>query len=157
MDDNKYRIKLDLAAIEPQTQVLELLHKAAFRSGLANSLFVPPHNVGKHCPDTLNAFVTANLRADNAAVVGVGIQHDRLVAYAQQLSLKAGQAPSLPASKVHGGDVRVETGGSMAYVAIGAPGAALTDAKSMLALAIAQRVLGTGILPLFLLLNYLLN
>ena len=123
---------------------MELLHKVAFRAGLANSLFCPSHKVGKHCSDTLNNFVAANLRADNAAVIGVGIDHDRLVAYAQKLALKAGQAAALPASKVHGGDGRVETGGSLAYVALAAPGAPLSDSKKALTLALIQRVLGHG-------------
>lgn len=123
---------------------MELLHKAAFRSGLANSLFCPAHKVGKHCADTLNSFVASNLRADNAAVVGVGIQHDRLVGYAQQLALKAGQSAGLSASKVHSGDARLDTNSPLAYVALAAPGAARSDAKKTLALALIQRVLGTG-------------
>lgn len=116
----------------------------AFRSGLANSLFCPSHRVGKHCSDTLNSFVADNLRADNAAVVGVGIEHDRLVAYAQNLALKAGKPTTLPASKVYGGDARVETGGPLAIVALAAPGAGLSDVKNVLALALIQRHLGVG-------------
>jgi len=142
--DNIFRIKLDLASIQPQTQVLELLHKVAFRSGLANSLYCPSHLVGKHSPEILQSFVDANLRADNATVVGVGVAHDRLVAYAQSLALKAGQPAPVAASKVNGGDIRLETGGPLAFVAVAVSGASLTDTKKMLAFALLQRFLGVG-------------
>lgn len=127
-----------------QTQVVELLHKVAFRTGLANSLFCPQHLVGKHTSELLQSFVAANLRADNAAVVGVGISHDRLVAYAQSLALKAGQPASSAASKVYGGEVRVETSSPLAYVAVAAVGASLADTKNVIAFALLQRTLGTG-------------
>ena len=100
--------------------------------------------VGKHTSELLQSFVAANLRADNAAVVGVGISHDRLVAYAQTLALKAGQPGSLAASKVHGGDVRVETNSPLAYVAVAAAGASLADTKNAIAFALLQRTLGAG-------------
>ena len=84
------------------------------------------------------------MRADNAAVVGVGIPHDRLVAYAQSLALKAGQSGPVVPSKVHGGEVRVETCIPLAYVAVAAPGASLADTKAMVTFALLQRALGTG-------------
>lgn len=143
--DNMHKIKLDLAAVEPQTQVIELLHKVAFRTGLANSLFCPPHLVGKHTPDSLQSFVAANLRSDNAAVVGVGISHDRLVAYAQSLALNPGKPVSVIPSKVNAGEVRVDTNSPLAYVAVATAGASLADTKSMITFALLQRTLGTGI------------
>jgi ubiquinol-cytochrome c reductase core subunit 2 len=124
--------------------VIELLHKVAFRTGLANSLFCPSHLVGKHTSELLQSFVAANMRADNAAVVGVGIPHDCLVAYAQSLALKAGQAGPVAPSKVHNGEVRVDTSSPLAYVAVAAPGASLVDTKAMVTFALLQRALGTG-------------
>lgn len=120
------------------------MHKVAFRSGLANGLYCPNHLVGKHSPETLQSFVAANLRADNANVVGVGIAHDHLVAYAQSLALKAGQSAPVATSKVNGGDIRLETGGSLAFVAVAAAGSSLVDTKKMLAFALLQRFLGVG-------------
>lgn len=92
----------------------------------------------------LQEFVAANLRADNAAVVGVGIPHDRLVAYAQTLALKPGKGNSLTPSKVHGGDIRVEGNSPLAYVAVAGPGASLADTKSVIAYSLLQRALGNG-------------
>lgn len=98
-----------------------------------------------HTSEMLQSFVAANLRADNAAVVGVGVPHDRLVAYAQSLALNAGKAgSSLVPSKVHGGDIRVEGNSPLAYVAVAGPGASLADTKNLIAYALLQRALGTG-------------
>lgn len=105
--------------------------------------------VGSHSSELLQSFVAANLRADNAAVVGVGVPHDRLVAYAQSLVLKAGQPGQLAPSKVNGGDLRVETNSPLAYVAVAAAGAPLADTKNVIAFALLQRSLGTGTFFLF--------
>lgn len=48
LGDNKPRVKVELAAREPSTLALDLLHKAAFRNtGLGNSLYIENHNLGK--------------------------------------------------------------------------------------------------------------
>lgn len=124
-------------------KALELLHRAAFRSGLGNSLFCPSFKVGKHSSAALSQFVTANLRADNAAVVGVGIAHDQLVAYAQSLCLAAGHGHTA-ASKTHSGEMRVETTGALSFVAVGTTGASLASTKDVLSFALLQRIMGTG-------------
>jgi len=141
--DNADLMKLDLAGVSPQTTVLELLHKVAFRSGLGNSLFSPDHLVGKHTSEVMHNFVAGNFCANNAAVVGVGVPHGDLVAYANTLTLQSG-AGSSAASKVNAGETRIEKGGAMSYVAVATEGASLSDSKNMMALALLQRVLGTG-------------
>jgi len=141
--DNTAELKLDLAALTPQTKVLEMLHKVAFRSGLGNGIFCPDHLVGKHTSEVMHQFVANNFRADNAAVVGVGIAHEELVAFAEKLGLEAGQG-SASASKVNAGELRVETGGALSYVAVATEGVSLSDKKSMLVMALLQRVLGSG-------------
>lgn len=143
MSDNAFRVKLDLAALGPQVQVVEMLHKAAFRSGLGNSLFCSAISAGKVSPGALQQFTADNFRADNAAVVGVGIPHDILVSYAQSLSLKAGSG-KVAASKMHAGEVRQETAGDLAFVAVAAAGASLDNAKNLVTFALLQRALGTG-------------
>jgi len=45
LSDNKWRLSLDLAEQTNQSKAAELLHKAAFRTGLGNSLFAPDHMV----------------------------------------------------------------------------------------------------------------
>ena len=52
------RLKLELATRTPATKALELLHSAAFRSGLGNSLYCPDHKVGSHGTADLAAFTS---------------------------------------------------------------------------------------------------
>lgn len=57
---------------------MEALHKAAFRGGLANSIFCPSYMVGKHSSENLHSFVNSNFAASRTAVVGLGVNHDYL-------------------------------------------------------------------------------
>nr|BAM19309.1 ubiquinol-cytochrome c reductase complex core protein [Papilio polytes] len=42
LTDNLPRLRYDIAALPPQVRAVDLLHKAAFRRGLGNSLFIAP-------------------------------------------------------------------------------------------------------------------
>lgn len=145
LNDNIYRIKLDLAAVNPQAKAIDLLHKVGFRHGLGNSLFCPSHMVGKHSSEDLKQFVSTSFTSKNAAVIGVGVPHEQLVEYAQKLSLVSASSGSSAASKIHGGDVRVELGGNTAHVALATAGGSLSDFKNALVFALLQRVLGSGL------------
>ena len=72
------RLKLDLATRSPATQALELLHQAAFRTGLGNSLYSPGHKVGSHGTAVINQFVSKHFTSGRAAILGVGISHQAL-------------------------------------------------------------------------------
>lgn len=144
LNDNMYRIKLDLASVQPQAKAIDLLHKVGFRHGLGNSIFCPSHMVGKHSSEDLKQFVSTNFITKNAAVIGVGVPHEQLVDYAQKLSLLSGSSGPSAASKVHGGDVRVELGGNTAHVALATAGGSLSDLKNALVFALLQRVLGSA-------------
>ena len=50
------RMNFDLASVDLPTQTLELLHKAAYRTGLGNSLYSPEHMVGMHKTQALLDF-----------------------------------------------------------------------------------------------------
>lgn len=141
--DNAALMKLDNAGLTPQTTVLEMLHKVAFRSGLGNGLFSPDHMVGKHTSQVMHEFIAGNFCSNNAAVVGVGVPHEDLVAYANSLNLKSAGS-NAAASKVCGGEVRIEKGGPMSYVAVATEGASVSNQKNMLVFALLQRVLGTS-------------
>merc|ERR1712123_51936 len=116
------RMKLELASASPATQAVELLHQAAFRSGLGNILYSAPAKVGSHGPAQLGQFVAKHFTTNRAALLGVGISHSNLNKYASLLHLDTGAGPSATASKYAGGELRVETGGNVAYVAIAAGG-----------------------------------
>merc|ERR1712123_468108 len=138
------RMKLELASASPATQALELLHQAAFRSGLGNSLYSAPAKVGSHGPAQLGQFVAKHFTTNRAVLLGVGISHSNLNKYASLLHLDTGAGPSATASKYAGGELRVETGGNVAYVAIAADVAGVVNVADCMAAFLLQRVLGMG-------------
>ncbi|GLV42288.1 Lysophosphatidylcholine acyltransferase [Carabus blaptoides fortunei] len=144
LSDSLPRLKLELASLSPQVRAVNFLHRVAFRQGLGNSLFCAKHRVGKLSSETLQHYVANNFTTNRAAVVGLGVNHDQLVKYAQNMCLESGAGTSASASKYYGGEVRSEKGGDLAFIAVGTEGAALSNQKEALAFAILQRALGVG-------------
>jgi len=138
------RMKLDLATRSPATQALELLHQAAFRSGLGNSLYTPDHKVGSHGTAVLNQFVAKHFTSGRAAILGVGISHQALTKYAELLKLEAGSGPSTVAPKFNAAELRVDVPGGMAYVAVGAPTGGAVNVAEAMSNMLLQKILGTG-------------
>merc|ERR1711962_1581774 len=131
LSDSLPRMKLELASLPPSTKVLELLHSAAFRSGLGNSLFSPEHKVGSHSTAVLQQFVSKHFTTGRTALVGVGVSHAALVKYAEMLSLEEGAGPSNVASKFYSGEERLETGGGLAFIALAAAAPGATSISSV--------------------------
>ncbi len=71
-----------------------MLHRAAFRSGLSNSLYAPRFNLHNLTSEALHAFRARNFTANRLTLVGVGINHDDLVRHAGvfRLPTEAGAA-----------------------------------------------------------------
>ena len=65
----------------------------------------------------------SHFTTNRAAVVGVGVDHGELVCFAQNLPLDSGAGPAESAAKYYGGDVRIDTAGDLAHVAIAVEGA----------------------------------
>ena len=88
---------------------IEALHKAAFRNGLGNSLYLNPNKVGHLTPQLLKDYMGSHFTPSNMAVVGVGIDHDLLLHYTNvQLGLNklpAGQPAPTAASAFKGGKI----------------------------------------------------
>ncbi|XP_068906001.1 cytochrome b-c1 complex subunit 2, mitochondrial [Tenebrio molitor] len=143
VSDNVPRQRLELATRPPQLRAVDLLHKAAFRRGLGNSLYSAKYNLGNVSSETLQHYVASNFTSGRGAVVGLGVDHSQLVQYAQTLSLEPGEGSTTP-SPYLGGEIRSDKGGELAFIAIGGQGAALKDSKEALAFAVLQRAQGVG-------------
>merc|ERR1711892_1228683 len=126
------------------TQAVELLHQAAFRGGLGNSLYCPTHKVGSHGTAQLSQFVSKHFTTNRAALLGVGVSHSALTKFADLLHLDTGAGPSATATKYSAGELRVETGGGLAYVALAANTAGVVNVADCMAALLLQRVLGMG-------------
>lgn len=135
----------DLAKVTPEVRAVELLYSAAFRKGLGNSVLCAEHNLGKISSENFQQYVAENYKSNNAAVVGVGIDHNLLVAYAKSLNLDSGSLPECPPSTFCVGEKTVPAPGSSVSVAVGTSGAALSNQKEALAFAVLQQVAGVNI------------
>eukprot|EP00088_Acartia_fossae_P015819 TRINITY_DN18764_c0_g1_i1.p1 TRINITY_DN18764_c0_g1~~TRINITY_DN18764_c0_g1_i1.p1 ORF type:complete len:442 (+),score=157.97 TRINITY_DN18764_c0_g1_i1:38-1363(+) len=144
VSDNTYRLKLEVENRAPGTYAMELLHAAAFRSGLGNSLYCPSHKIGAIKPEHLQQFVSKHFTGGRTAVVGINVNHAVIAKYAELLNLESGAGPSSIASKFSSGEERRETGGDLAYVALAAPSPGATSVKEALAAMLLQRILGSG-------------
>lgn len=143
LPDISNRLLLDIATRPLQLRAIDLLHNAAFRTGLGNSLFVPKPQIGKISSETLQYYVASNFRTGRAAVVGLGVNHSELTQYAQALKLDTGDGCDTP-SPYKGGELRSNKGGNFAFVTIAGEGASLKNSKEALAFAVLQRALGVG-------------
>lgn len=106
LERNLPRMKLELATKNPAADAVEMLHQAAFRSGLGNSLFCAPHKVGSHSPAQLQTFVSKHFTAGRSALLGIGVNHASLAKFGELLNLESGSGPADVASKYGGGEVR---------------------------------------------------
>ncbi|KAI8426374.1 hypothetical protein MSG28_005223 [Choristoneura fumiferana] len=96
LSDNVPRLKYDIAALGPQVRAVDLLHKAAFRRGLGNSLFISPKKIGKVSSESMQHFACSTLTPARCAVTVVGDAHDRAAMIAQALQLPSGESKGEP-------------------------------------------------------------
>jgi len=128
---------------QPPVCVAELLHQAAFRTTLGNSVCAPEHMIGKYTHDMLNDFANNFYTTDRIAVVGLGVDHDHLV------DLFSGFKPSPSAGvgtvKSHyaGGEIRVNNANEFVTAALATEGPCLPS-KDLLPSCVLQMAMGTG-------------
>lgn len=143
VSDQVPRLQYEVASLPDTTKVVELLHKAAYRTGLGNSLFCPKRQIGKIGSETLQHFVNTWFTAPKCAVVGTGVSLSELTALANNLTIGSeDRAPE--ASKYAGGEIRKEKARDLANVAVAVEGTSLKNEKDALACAILQRASNVG-------------
>lgn len=165
--DNVERQKVDLSILKDSPLLLlsEALHSVAFRGGLRNSLYSPEFMIGKHSSEMLLNFVDNHFVSNRSAVVGLGIEHDRLLEYVDKhFSLGRGDRGQTGESKFIGGQTRIDANLPNTYVAIATEGVGYVltcsakrraipniqfrcrakNTKDVLALSLLQEILGTG-------------
>ncbi|XP_059475107.1 cytochrome b-c1 complex subunit 2, mitochondrial [Neocloeon triangulifer] len=138
------RLKYELAGLSAPARGIDLLHKAAYRTGLGNSLYVASHNVGKISSETLQHYVNQTFTTTRGAVVGIGVGQDLLVPAAQSLALDSNNGPAASKPTFNAGEIRQEGGSSSAFIAIATEGASVSNAKDAIVYALLHRVAGAG-------------
>ncbi|KAM8710859.1 hypothetical protein ACLKA7_017480 [Drosophila subpalustris] len=140
LKDNSKTLHSQLDAVTTEQRAIELVHKAAFRRGLGNSIYIPRFQLGRISSESLLHYVANNFHAGTAAVVGVGIDNNTLSGFAQNLHFPgAGGSGKTEAAHYYGGDARKDTAGQRAVVAVAGEGAAASNQKEALAFAILKQ------------------
>lgn len=57
ISDQSSRLRYQISTVPETSRVIELLHKAAYRRGLGNSLYCPKRNVGVIGPEHVSIFI----------------------------------------------------------------------------------------------------
>lgn len=139
------RVKLDLAVkdSQPQINVVEELHRVAFRRTLGNSLYCLPHRTGSFTPDVMKDYTQNSYVGQRMALVGVGVDHSELVDLAKAAFsfLPTGEPAAKEASKYHGGEVMNFRAGPLVHAVLATEGASL-GSKDLLAFSVYQKLLG---------------
>ncbi|KAH8286957.1 hypothetical protein KR018_012294 [Drosophila ironensis] len=143
LKDNAHTLVNQLNAVSKENRAVELVHKAAFRKGLGNSIYAPRFQLGNLSSESLLHYATQTFGAGKAALVGVGVELNALVGYAQTLEFSGCSGNSVPSSW-YGGDARKDTTGHQAVVAIAGEGASAGNQKEALAFEILKQALGAG-------------
>lgn len=147
MQADPHSLTLELLALKSQPQVglMELLHKAAFRGGLGNSLYMPDYQIGNFAASDLQSWCEGHYTEGRLALVGVGVDLATLEALGQQFQLREPSTAVGGASPAAflGGEVREDRAGDLSYVALALPGPSNGD-KSLLAGEVLKFLLGAG-------------
>ncbi|CAH3162936.1 unnamed protein product [Porites lobata] len=145
LDEAVKRLKLDLAVKDTQAEinVVEELHRIAFRKTLGNSLYCLPHRAGKFTSDVLKSYTSEIYVGQRMALVGVGVDHNELVDLAKgALSfLPEGEAAPKEATKYHGGEVLTFRPGPLVHAILATEGPSF-GSKDLLAFSVYQKLLG---------------
>ncbi|XP_057323907.1 cytochrome b-c1 complex subunit 2, mitochondrial [Microplitis mediator] len=143
INDLSPRLRYELSTIPEATRLLELLHKAAYRTGLGYSLYSPKRHIDKIPSESLQHFVNTWFTGPRCAVVGTGISLSDLSSFANTLNVGSGDGnPS--SAKYYGGEIRKERNSPIASVALAVEGSGFNNDKDALAFAILQQAAGTG-------------
>lgn len=143
LSDNLKRLEYELLTISPELRVLDLAHKAAYRNGLGNTVFLPKYNIKKLGTEHLLYYVKKNFNSNNAIITSVGVDLDTLVNVSEDLNLPTGDSNSASKAKYFGGDLRKSKPLNATYLAVVGEGVSYKDSQSA-SFAVLQYLLGKG-------------
>jgi ubiquinol-cytochrome c reductase core subunit 2 len=143
ISDQIPRLRYELSMIPETTRIMELLHKAAYHTGLGYSLYSPKRQLGKINTETLQHFINTWFTGSKCAVVATGAALADATQFASNLKVGS-EDNTVEAAKYHGGELRKERSSELSTVAIAVETAGLNKEKDVLVYAILQRAIGSG-------------
>uniref|UniRef100_A0A8C5CJQ1 Cytochrome b-c1 complex subunit 2, mitochondrial n=1 Tax=Gadus morhua TaxID=8049 RepID=A0A8C5CJQ1_GADMO len=124
--------------------LVELLHQAAYKNALSNSLYCPEFMVGHIQSEHLHQFVQNNFTSARMALVGLGVEHSVLKQVGEQfLNIRSGAGASGGQAQYRGGEMRQQARGSMVHCAVVSESVA-AGSPDALAFSVLQHVLGAA-------------
>jgi len=139
------RMDLEKRSIDESAIASELLHQAAYRTGLGNSLYAPDYMVGKHTSAMLQDFHNRNYCSDRVVVLGLDVDHELAVKCGEALNLGKSTGGSPVASKFRAGiDERKAEISSATVFALATNAAPASNVKEAVATRLLQYILGFG-------------
>lgn len=159
--DIRPRLLAELAEYEAQPELVaaELLHDAAFRGTLRNSLYAPKFSVAGIGAGILKEYHAAVFQPNRISIGGLGIDQSTLLQWATEyfgdlsqksstsssssndmISAVSAKAASNP--RYAGGQRRHETSDYLAYAILATEGAGASNLKEFLSAALLQQYLG---------------
>lgn len=137
-------LKLDLGRLEldNNTRVIEMLHKAAYRRTLANSLYIENNRISGINNDMMTAYAKEMFTAGDLVVSGVGVDHKDLVKLTQAMNV-TGTAKKIPEAVFYGGEQRLDIPGDFTFAALATKSSSISG-KEYFATLVLQRLLGVG-------------
>ncbi|XP_013068515.2 cytochrome b-c1 complex subunit 2, mitochondrial-like isoform X1 [Biomphalaria glabrata] len=142
-DPNGLKLDLALLKTQPQIRAVEALHAAAFRNTLGNSLYSPEFQLGKFTSEQVAQYLKTYFSAGRLALIGVGVDQQVLEDLGRTFEpYKAAGAPSQQAVYA-GGEIRENSGGDLAYVAVAFSGPSQVS-SDLLPAEVLKHVLGAG-------------
>lgn len=143
LSDQLPRLRYELSMIPETTRIMELLHKAAYHTGLGYSLYSPKRQLGKIGTETLQHFVNTWFTGSKCAIVATGVSLSDATKFASNLQVGSGDN-TVEAAKYHGGELRKERSSELSTVAVAVEAAGLNKEKDVVAYAVLQRAIGSG-------------
>lgn len=144
VSDMRHLIMADVNHLDDVGRCLNMLHAAAFRRGLGNSLFCPTHRWKQIGPDTLHEYHQSRCQAATCTVAGLNVDHETLKTFAQSLVLPSADQPQNVPSPFVGGECRQSTESPWCHVAIAGEGSCSKSLPESIALAVLQQAWGSG-------------
>lgn len=140
------RLKEELARFRKNQQCVanEAMHKAAFRGGLAHSVFTPEHQIEKIKQDHLFEFVEKNYVLERMSIVGLGVDANELRNNIED-NFKLNDSPYGGVNgetRYVGGEARIQAGFPHTMVNFVVQGSSIVDLKSLAALEVISTLLG---------------
>ncbi|XP_051173688.1 cytochrome b-c1 complex subunit 2, mitochondrial [Leptopilina boulardi] len=143
ISDSSPRLRYEISTVPEECRIVELLHKAAYRTGLGFSLYSPKRQIGEISTETLQHYVSTWFSGSRCAVVGTGISATELSDFASKLHVSSNDCKT-EAAKYYGGDARKERNSPIASVAVAFESAGLEKGNEAIAFAILKAAAGSG-------------